>query len=270
MMEGVQMTLRLTAGGLSMAQRFVLMVKKTLDAEKKMGKTSMKKLLERGGDVQVFEFPTCRLSEVEKLCKKYGILYSVLPDINENDGMTEILFHTSSMGRFRTIMEHLGVGRLVSMEDYLENEELEEERKTRQTEERRCQVRGHPDRVEELMEHLQCLHKYEDETKTAITVDRSILIDRTEAVMTLQIPGHPKERFQVGMQDVYELKKNKTYLVFLDKEKEYPIFDKEQMVKQQKKGAEIGQSFDDVHGYFGRSARRRKRTQNGRNRGRNL
>lgn len=34
----------------------------------------------KGGDLQVLEFATDDMKKVEKYAKKYGILYSVLPD----------------------------------------------------------------------------------------------------------------------------------------------------------------------------------------------
>lgn len=52
----------------------------------------MRKLLMKGGDLQVLQFKTEDMSKVEKMAKKYGILYSVLPDMNKTDGMSEEFF----------------------------------------------------------------------------------------------------------------------------------------------------------------------------------
>ena len=49
-----------------------------------MGKTSMKQLLMRGGDLQVLEFNKEDMAKVQKLAKKYGILYSIMPDLEKS------------------------------------------------------------------------------------------------------------------------------------------------------------------------------------------
>ena len=41
------------------------------------------------------QFNTEDMKKVEKMAKKYGILYSVLPDCNRKDGLSEVIFHTA-------------------------------------------------------------------------------------------------------------------------------------------------------------------------------
>ncbi len=267
-MDGIQLSMQLTGSGLAAAQKFVLLTRKTIEKEHQMGKTSMKRLLEKGGDVQVFQFETSRLKDVEKMCKKYGILYSVLPDLKEQDGMTEILFHTSAMGRFRTIMEHLGFGRLISMEDYLEDEALEEELAKEQE---KGESQAKPETIEELMENLNCLQKYEDETRIPITIDESIVAKETDTSLSFRIPGKYGKRMEVSKSDVYKLKNEKTYLVFLEKEKPYVVFNKEGNVLEQTVGRELKQSFDDLGAFLmlrEKTGTRKRRSSLSRNRGR--
>ena len=258
MMDGAQVSLRIMGDGLLAAQKFVLVLSKTLEQEKQMGKTSMKRLLRQGGDVQVFQFPEEQLKTVEKMCKKYGILYSVLPDRNEKDGMTEILFHTQAMGRFRTIMDHLGFGRLISMEDYLQDEELEEELLEEQKE------RGdekQPKSVEKLMQNLNCLQKYKDETLVPITVDESIVEEMSDTAFSFRIPGEYGKQLQVNRTDTYELKKDKTYLVFLTKEKPYPVFDRDKQIVGRRLGSKVKESFDDLESYLSLAGKEKDRPQ---------
>jgi len=267
-MDGLQLSMQLTGQGLMAAQKFVLLAQRTIEKERQMGKTSMKRLLEKGGDVQVFQFETSRLKGVEKMCKKYGILYSVLPDLKEKDGMTEILFHTSAMGRFRTIMEHLGFGRLLSMDDYLESEELE---KALVTEQEKGESKAEPETIEELMQNLNCLQKYEDETRVPITIDESIVAKGTDTALTFRIPGKYGKRMEVSKSDVYKLKNDKTYLVFLEKEKPYVVFNKEGNVLEQTAGKELKESFDDLGAFLmlgEKAGTRRRRSALSRNRGR--
>lgn len=57
----------------------------------------MRKLLTKGGDLQVLQFETKDMKKVQKMAKKYGILYSVLPDLNRKDGLSEVIFHTEAV-----------------------------------------------------------------------------------------------------------------------------------------------------------------------------
>jgi ribosomal protein S25 len=92
-----------------------------LDYEKTLGKTSMKKLLMKGGDLQVFQFQTEEIKKVEKMAKKYGILYSVLPDVNRTDGMSEVIFHSEAVPRVNMMVQKLKFGRIATFDDYLKN-----------------------------------------------------------------------------------------------------------------------------------------------------
>ena len=61
-------------------------------SNKTISKTCMRKLLLKGGDLQVLQFNTEDMKKVEKMAKKYGILYSILPDCNRKDGLSEESF----------------------------------------------------------------------------------------------------------------------------------------------------------------------------------
>lgn len=86
-----------------------------------MGKTSMKQLLMRGGDLQVLEFNKQDLSKVQKLAKKYGILYSVMPDMGR-EGKVEVLFHSEATPRVNMLIGKLksDTMSIKSMDKFLE------------------------------------------------------------------------------------------------------------------------------------------------------
>ena len=44
------------------------------------------------------------------MAKKYGILYSVLPDCNKTDGMSEVIFHTEAVPRVNMMIQKLKFG----------------------------------------------------------------------------------------------------------------------------------------------------------------
>ena len=102
-------------------QKAIDFLKGMLDYEKSLGKTSMRKLLMKGGDLQVLQFETKDMKKVEKMAKKYGILYSVLPDVNKKDGLSEVIFHTEAVPRVNMMIQKLSFGRIATFDDYLKN-----------------------------------------------------------------------------------------------------------------------------------------------------
>ena len=97
--EGTDLFLRVAGVGMKPLKLLTKLIMGILAKEKMEGKTSMKNLLKRGGDMHVFKFPQEQLKKVEAMAKKYGILYSLLPDFNK-DGMREIVFHAESLPEY--------------------------------------------------------------------------------------------------------------------------------------------------------------------------
>ena len=123
--EGIEIAIRIGSGGLRGAQRVVEALIGLLEYEKTMGKTSLKNLLLKGGDLQVFQYSTEEAKEVKRLLKKYGVLYSELPDINEKDGMSEIIFHAEALPRINMVLKKLKQGRIGSFDEYVHKGDME-------------------------------------------------------------------------------------------------------------------------------------------------
>ncbi len=119
--DGIEIAMKVGTGSVEQIKKTLDFLFALLDHEKAMGKTSMRKLLMRGGDLQVFQFDTKDQKQVEKMAKKYGILYSVLPDINKSDGKSEIIFHTEAVPRVNMMIQKLKSGRITTFDDYLKN-----------------------------------------------------------------------------------------------------------------------------------------------------
>lgn len=119
--DGIEIAMKVGNGGISAMHKAIDFLKGMLDYEKQLGKTSMRKLLMKGGDLQVLQFKTEDMSKVEKMAKKYGILYSVLPDMNKADGMSEVIFHTEAVPRANMMIQKLKFGRIATFDDYLKN-----------------------------------------------------------------------------------------------------------------------------------------------------
>lgn len=119
--DGIEIAMKVGSGGISAMQKAIEVLKGLLDYEKSLGKTSMRKLLMKGGDLQVLQFETKDMKKVEKIAKKYGVLYSVLPDTNKKDGLSEIIFHSEAVPRVNMMIQKLSFGRIATFDDYLKN-----------------------------------------------------------------------------------------------------------------------------------------------------
>ena len=117
--DGIDIAMKVGSGGISAMQSVLEFFKGMLDYEKSIGQTSMRKLLIKGGDLQIFQFKTEDMAKVKKLAKKYGVLYSVLPDVNKKDGMSEIIFHSEAVPRINMMIQKLKSGRIATFDDYL-------------------------------------------------------------------------------------------------------------------------------------------------------
>lgn len=124
MYEGIEIAVKLGSGGLSVAQEIVNSLVGLLEYEKLHGKTNVRKLLQKGGDLQVFQFNEEDFKKVKKLLNKYGVLYSVLPDLKKEDGKMEILFHSEAVPRINAIAQKLVYGRIGTYEEYAKGSEV--------------------------------------------------------------------------------------------------------------------------------------------------
>lgn len=118
--EGTELFLRVAGAGIKPLKQLAKLIAGILAKEKMEGKTSMKSLLKRGGDMQVFKFPQGQQKKVEAMAKKYGILYSLLPDFNK-DGMREMVFHVQSLPRMNALIEKLKAGQVMGLEEYIQS-----------------------------------------------------------------------------------------------------------------------------------------------------
>lgn len=119
--DGIEIAMKVGSGGIAAMQKAIDFLKGMLDYEKSLGKTSMRKLLLKGGDLQVLQFNTEDMKKVEKMAKNYGILYSVLPDCNRKDGLSEVIFHSEAVPRVNMMAQKLNYGKTVTFDDYLKN-----------------------------------------------------------------------------------------------------------------------------------------------------
>ncbi len=244
--DGVEICMKAGSSGLKALQQIVQLFKYLLDQEKLSGKTSMKKLLMRGGDLQVLKFPEQDLKRIEKAAKKYGILYTRLPDINAKDGYAEILFHSEAVPRVNLLIEKLKSGKIATIEDYLNNGVEEEmEKLPGFLKERLPGGNYREEELEELQElaaRIQANAIRKDTPCVAITLDQSLIAEETAERIKTRIPGTWGEHVRylwVDKADMVKIHGGKTILTFLDPERAYTIFGREETQTEQIRGAEL-------------------------------
>ena len=246
--EGIEIALRIGSGGLRAAQRVVEALIGLLEYEQTMGKTSMKKLLMKGGDLQVFQFKTEEAKEVKKLLKKYGVLYSELPDINTKDGMSEIIFHAEAVPRINMILKKLSQGRVGTFDEYIHKGDMENYGKLMKflQGQKRGNVLTHTeeellaDTVLDSLIHKVGVFATEKEEISVEDIEKQFALDKKEAgtmLEQLEVMGalKPKSKKNPG---VYSVKMNKvdfekklaSYLALCERAKMAEIAQKSEML----------------------------------------
>jgi len=120
--DGIEIAMKIGSGGVAAAKKVLDLLIGLMDYEKSIGRVNMRKLLMKGGDLQVFQFDKADQKKVEKMAKKYGILYSVLPTINKEQGKMEFVFHTEAVPRMNMLIQKLKLGRIASFDEYLKED----------------------------------------------------------------------------------------------------------------------------------------------------
>lgn len=201
--DGIDIAMKIGGGTIEQIKKALDFLIAILEREKTMGRTDMRKLLMKGGDLQVFQFNTEDLSQVEKMAKKYGILYSVLPDINKADGKSEIIFHTEAVPRVNMMIQKLKFGRIATFDDYLKNGDEKEmdkilsflkEQKKRNENLHTAEAAKADERVDGLIEKvgLYAMEKSNisvEDIKEKFGVDKAqaeVVLDRLEKIGVLE------------------------------------------------------------------------------------
>jgi len=128
LIQGMTVTLKVTGAiGIKGVKIMGMAVYHALTKDnKEIGKTNVKQLIARGGDIQILQIDEADKKEFQRLAKKYGILYCELPDLNKGDGKMEVMFHSESMPRMNALMQHLNSAKIISQSDYVNNAESKE------------------------------------------------------------------------------------------------------------------------------------------------
>lgn len=254
--EGTDLFLRVTGAGIKPVKQLAKLITGILLTEKAEGKTSMKNLLRRGGDMHVFKFPQEQMKKVEAMAKKYGILYSLLPDFNK-DGMKELVFHAESLPRMNALIEKLKAGQVMGLEEYFRNTSdrdidqfYEESRKGMTAEketlgkeagdmQKNTGSRGQEQKqpwmetgylkmkdIEAipLDQRLNILDHYQSGEYDPITITSKLVIKQEENHVVVRLPRQTGKFIRIPIEDFYFPEGSRTALAFLKKKEEMKVY----------------------------------------------
>lgn len=341
--DSIEVAMKVGSGGLNTIKDLCLFLKGMLDYEKSMGKTSMRKLLMKGGDLQVLQFQESDLKKVKKMAKKYGILYSELPKIHKDSGMVEIVIHSEAVPRANLIIQKLGTGSLTSIEDYMKNSEqsdlgelliffekqksgnaqtpseeaadravdgliekvgmyaMEKEKvniddvrekfsideiqakdilgkltsmgavengESENTYKAVMDKDAFSNRIQgykQLADRISAIQSYSNPSLTDITISKTLIAEENERAVKTRVPGTWGANVRylwINKENVLDIHGGKTMLTFLDKEKEYKLYDEQNRVTEKKKGDELYKNhYDPVEMNLRQRAEKQKKAE---------
>lgn len=244
--DSLEIAVKIGRGGIEAAQKAVQSLVSMLEHEKTMGKTNLRKLLMRGGDLQVLQFQEEDIRQVEKLLKKYGVLYSIMPDLNQGDGKKEILFPSEAVPRVNVILERLRDAQIGSYEEYINGLETDA----------KVETMDNPELTPEKKQELEEIAKQAEEVKHAPSSDRldiwishTLIQNSREDAIKTRVPGTWGENVRylwTPREDMMEAYDGKTMLTHLIPDKEYHLYDKNNDIVEIIRGRDLYDSHYDT------------------------
>ena len=256
--DGLRFGMDVTGGTVKQAKNLAVFIYALLTRERLQGKTSLKKMLSKDGSLQVLKIREEDMKKFKKLAKKYGILYSKLPDINKSDGMTEVLFHTEATPRINTLIEKLGNGSIENLMDYVRNGKDGDFEKVVDYLKKENILKDTPSEVEP--ERKEQLDRYADELKynamindpsrVDITISRKLYEEENLTSIKTRVPntyGDNVRYLWLDKSDVVSINGGKTFFAYLNKDKEYELVDRDGQVAEKLSGQNLQkQHYDNV------------------------
>ena len=256
--DGLRFGMDITGGTVKQAKNLAVFIYALLTREKLQGKTSLKKMLSKDGSLQVLKIREEDMKKFKKLAKKYGILYSKLPDINKSDGMTEVLFHTEATPRINTLIEKLGSGSIENLMDYVRKGKDGDFEKVVDYLKKENILKDTPSEVEP--ERKEQLDRYADELKynamindpsrVDITISKKLYEEENLTAIKTRVPntyGDNVRYLWIDKSDVVLINGGKTFFAYLNKDKEYELVDRDGHIAEKLTGQNLQkQHYDNV------------------------
>ena len=253
--DGLRVAMDVTGASLKSIKNIVVFIYGLLHNEKVQGKTGLKKMLKKNGNLQVLKISEKDVKAFKKLAKKYGILYSKMPDINMGDGMKEFIFPVEATARINALIEKLGRGKIEDITEYVQNGD-ESFKKTMKY----LKDNNHlptiteiePKRAKELRniaDQIKISENFNDLTKVDVTISKHLVKEKKEDSIVTRVPGtFGKNARYIEIKNAEMMSANggKTIYAFLTKDKEYELLDRDGKVVKKIKGEDLRNEHYDV------------------------
>ena len=102
-LEGGEVAIKLAGSGAK--QLAILLYAVLRDQKKTKGKTRLTNMLRSGKELKVFAISDKDLTKFCTEAKRYGVLYTVLKDLDANDGITDIMVKAEDASKINRIFE---------------------------------------------------------------------------------------------------------------------------------------------------------------------
>ena len=189
------------------------------------GSVKLKTLLKsKGEEIACFRFPEEKAETVLKALQDRGVLYYTVPDLNEKDGMTEVMFHEADAERVNALSDRLGLGQVIGVEEYLHNADPETLEKAYEEAKEEAQKEGKTPRIKKLERDRKEAAR---QNTTAVTANKeTLLLTETEEHVVIKVPGEEKF-FSVSKADAEEMEGGESLRLHLGNDTAYTLIDRE-------------------------------------------
>lgn len=255
-LSGGSMVFQMTmsgAYGLQAISQFAQMYQQKMAFEKSVGGSDLETLLKvSGGDIQLAQVPQDRIQELHEAFVQFEIPHASAPDINPDDGFGELMFPTNATPRVNLILEKLGIGSIISPEEYIENADAEtlaqlipevpsSEQQTYDPEAPTTKLTAqmNPEQIIEtnismeqrrLMEHSSIESLMRNPDKQAFSINIQSLCESQDATTILTRIPATSTYVRFSKQDAFIKDNGQTLLVFEDKAKTVDILNNQNEV----------------------------------------
>lgn len=257
--DGTGIAIKTGSASVTLVKKTASLITGMLAYEKKTGKTNLKRLLEKGGDLQVLTFADSDMKKFKKFAKKYGILYSIIPDTKKGRGLTEVMFHSEAAPRMGMVCQKLSGSRVSSLENFLEEDGGKKadslvsylEKENGKDTGKYAMVQEPETRYyEEIGNRIKRVSALNDENLVDITVSKKMVVEENSRAVKTRIPGTYGEEaayIWLGRKNLMEVHGGKTLLACLDKRREYNIYSDDNHIIRTIQGEELYRGhYDEV------------------------
>lgn len=195
-------------------------------------------LKQKGEEIAFFRFPDEKAETVLKALQDRGVLYYTVPDLNEKDGMTEVMFHVTDAERVNALSDRLRLGQVIGVEDYLGNADPETVEKAFEEAKEQAQKEGKTPGMDAKKLEADGKEAARQNT-TAVTANKeTLLLSETEDHVVIKVP-YEEKFFSVPKTDVEEMEGNESLRLHLRNDTAYSLVDREGKEAGSIKGKEL-------------------------------